>query len=339
MCFAWGDYDFDSGCRNLAKKLVNMKKLAGKRVAVLNLKPKDRLMSSFIARNLLNSLASIKNRNFELVDRLEITTLMDEAEIYGEEGYNPPQFEDKENWEIENWIKKLHADYVVLGFYTWNQEKRWMKIDCRAVNPLNGTIVGSVSVKVKLTRYLERILNSPAATGAAQTLENVWNITSINNSNTNRISIYFIKNKKKIPLNNNNPVVHLNDKIGFSIIPPFDCKLYVFNYDPVSKEVVFLYPLPDLPLMEFKKGKIYFFPECLYENDSISYTVKPPPSRVCFKVIGVSAKSSIDFVKDLKKINGYYVLTSTDMKKILDKLSLIPKAGWFEKSLNIWILP
>jgi hypothetical protein len=332
----WGmPSDLDGACEKLACRLSHAKVLAHKRVAILRFHGTDgfdSLMSSVLPRKLLTALAKEKKRKFELVERLEIVRLMDEMEVFG--CGNGTEGNIGDMFDIDRWAQKLRADYVLLGYYTWFKKKKLLDIDCQVVAPQNGEVVASATIKLKINKDLERILTSPAAhRGAASTLESL----SSSSSTQGRVCLFVLQKHKKVALKGDAPVVRVGDNIGFSVCPPIDSKLYIFNYDPASGDVIFLYPLAELRPMTFIKDRVYFFPECV-DKRAVSYPVYPPTGRMCFKVIGVSPGVHIDFTKGLKAIDGYYVLEQKDMKVFLDKLSLIPPNGWWEESIDFWIV-
>jgi len=335
-CFAfWGrPADLDTACEELAGRLADAKGLAHKRMAVLHFQAADgfdSLMSSVLARKLLTALEQVRKRKFDLVERLEIVRLMDELESFCP--CKGVRLDGEGIFDIDKWAEKLRADYVVLGDYTWLRKEKLLDIGCRVVAPQNGKVVVSASIKLKVNKDIERILTSPAAQkGAASRLENL----SSSSSSGGRVSLFVLQKNKKVALQGDAPVIRIGDNIGFSVCPPMNSKLYVFNYDPASGEVIFLYPLAELGPMTFIKDKVYFFPECV-DRDAVSYPVEPPPGRMCFKVIGVSSDIDADLTKGLKSNDGYYVLKQKDIERFLDKLALVPAAGWWEESIDFWI--
>ena len=335
-CFAfWGrPANLDAACEKLADRLARAKPLAGKRLAVLHFQAADGfdgLMSNVLARKLLTALAQAKKRKFELVERLEIVRLMDEMEAFGPDG--KVHLDDEGLLDIDKWAEKFKADYVVLGTYTWLKQKGLLDIDCRVVRPDNGRVIASASVKLKVNKDLERILSSPAASkGASARLESL----SSSSSSKGRISLFVLRKNKKVALTGNAPVVNVGDNIGFSVCPPMNSRLYVFNYDPGTGEVIFLYPIKELIPLVFTKGRVYSFPECV-DKSAVSYRVDPPVGRMCFKVIGISSDVDVDLTAGLKVQDGYYVLRQEDMKRFLSKLSLVPPAAWWEESIDFWI--
>ncbi len=220
--------DLDKGMKKIAGQMAKEKILFNKRVAVLDFKAINginSLMSTFLATKLLAALGSTPNRKFYLVDRMDIVRLMDEEDSFG-----------GDDFDIDVWAKRLRADFLVIGEYTWLRKKHVLDINCKVVDPKNGSIVITPNVKLKLNNDLLRILNAPPAKkGVASKLEQ---ITSTN-SKKGRISLFIIKENKKIPLQGDAPVVKVGDEIGFSIVPPVDSKLYVFNYDPASGDAIF----------------------------------------------------------------------------------------------------
>ena len=336
-CFAfWGrPADLDAACEKLAGRIADAKPLYGKRLAVLHFQAADgfdSLMSSVLARKLLTALAQVKERKFELVERLEIVRLMDEMEDFGPG--SGVQLDGEGILEVDKWAQKLQADYVLLGTYTWLKKKRLLDIDCRVVGPENGGVIISASVKLKVNKDMERILSSPVAhKGAASRLENL----SSSSSSGGRVSLFVLRENKKVALQGDAPVIKVGDNMGFSVCPPMNSKLYVFNYDPASGEVIFLYPLAELSPMTFIRDKVYFFPGCV-DRDAVSYPVEPPLGRMCFKVIGVSSDVDVGLTAGLESMDGCYVLRQNNLKEFLRKLSLIPAAAWWEESIDFWII-
>jgi hypothetical protein len=134
-------------------------------------------------------------------------------------------------------------------------------------------------------------------------------------------------------------VLAVGDKMGFSVRPPMDSQLYIFNYDPQAREdeVIFVYPLPQIEPKTFVKGQTYTFPECI-DPRAVSYPVDPPLGRMVFKVIGVeSGQGHATLVGGLDGLKGYYVLHQKDLKGLISRLAVLPEAAWWEESVEFWI--
>ncbi len=324
-----GRYVFEDACNKIARSIAKQKVVYGKRLAVLDFQAisgASSLMDIYLALKLTVCLYKQAQGRFFLVDRLDIARLMDELEVYGPEDFS-----------LDTWVKDLKADLLVRGTYTWLKAQKKMLVNIRLVQPETGNLVFSCEQEIKLDQDLERILTTPKPrTHLALSLESVSSLSPAS-INAEHVSLYLYKNGQKIPLQGEAPAIKAGEKIGFSVTPPIDSKLYVFNYDPMQGDVIFLYPLAVLKPIIFKKGKTYFFPECI-DPKAISYPVEPPYGRMCFKVIGISKDIAIDLTAHLKAKDGYFILTRKELGAFLNMLKLIPPASWWEESLDFWII-
>ncbi len=319
----WHGYDLDSACRFLAKEISKTKELKGSRLAILHFHPTtgpDTLMGVVLTRKLTIFVGKIE-RKFDLVERLEILRLMDEIEA----------FEDK---EIDEWRKRLKADFVLLAEYSWLKDKRALDISYKIESTRDGKIIATSHIRLDANDEIVKLLTTPIP--KESTSEKLDLLASFAGKK-GRISLFVLRGGKRIPLLGETPVVYVGEKIGFSISPSINSKLYILNYDSLSDEVVFLYPIKNLKEMVSLKDKVYFFPECV-DKKGISYEVYPPAGRACFKVIGVLSDLDINLTKGLSSKDGYYILKRADMAKFLRNLSLIPSASWWEDTINFWIM-
>ncbi|MCD6490335.1 MAG: DUF4384 domain-containing protein [Thermodesulfobacterium sp.] len=334
-------------CKEIAHEISIKKELSGKRVAILNFKDLaggssyfdvyivSKLTSCFfntsfdvyIVSKLTSCFFNTRNKEFSLVNRMDIARLIDELEVYGEQ----------ESFDLDKWVKNLRADFVLTGDYRWFALDKKLLLTIRLIRPEDGALIFSRTKEIKVDSDLERILSTPYSRN--RLIEAIENVSSFNTKTVNQkwISLYVLSEGKRIPIDKEAPVIKVGDKIGFSITPPMDSKIYVFNYTPLQKEVIFLYPISVLKPMVFEKNKTYFFPECI-DPDAITYTVEPPIGRACIKVIGISKDIDIDLTSSLMAKDGYFILTQKELRSFLKILNTIPPASWWEDSINFWVV-
>ncbi len=331
FCYGfWNRDKFDKMCEEIAREICLKKELSGKRVAVLNFKDLGGGSSYFdvyIALKLTSCLFNTGDRKFSLVDRMDVARLIDELEVYGAQ----------DSFDLDKWARGLRADFVLTGDYRWFVSDKKLLIIIKLIKPENGTLIFSKTKKLKVNSDLEKILSTPYSRN--RLIKALENVSSLNTKTANKkwISLYVLSEGKRVPLDGEVPAVKVGDKIGFSISPPMDSKLYVFNYTPLQKEVIFLYPISVLKPVVFEKNRTYFFPECI-DPDAISYTVEPPTGRVCLKVIGISKDIDVDLTSSLMAKDGYFILTQKELKSFLKNLNIIPSASWWEDSINFWVV-
>lgn len=133
------------------------------------------------------------------------------------------------------------------------------KIDLqiRVISPEKGVLLYSDHINCNLTDEELRIYNTPPPTKAFAPIEDIKKI--VKQKKGKYLKLYKEEHGKKFPLNGDAPTLSVGDTIGFSISPPMDSKIYVFNYDPQGGELIFLYPLSVLHPMVFQKHRVYFF--------------------------------------------------------------------------------
>jgi hypothetical protein len=154
------------------------------------------------------------------------------------------------------------------------------------------------------------------------------------------VALFIVENGRLMGFPSGEPIqLKVGDKIGFSVRPPMDSRLYVMNFDPQSSEdsVIFLYPLPQFGAKLFRRDTTYEFPRSIDPN-ALSYPVDPPAGRMVFKIIGVDASQErVDLARGLESHHGYYQMDPGALKVFLKDLSSLPASAWWEETIEFWV--
>lgn len=324
--------DLNEACKMLAERL-GARLPPGKTVAVRDFSSLDRqktLLSNRLQDLLTNALSAVEERKYRVVERLRLAELDTERMVYG----------DVRGDDLDQWAKSLKVDFVVLGTYEISDDL--LSLDCRIVDPETGGSLSATHTAMKLNSDIRRLASTPApATPMARAMEALGPIMGSTPSfYRSRVRLFRINHGKPVTFGSGKTItLAVGDRIGFSVRPPMDSNLYIFNYDPQAREdqVIFVYPLPKIPAKTFLKGRTYTFPECI-DPRAVSYPVEPPLGRMVFKVIGVeSGQGHATLVGGLDGSKGYYVLRQKDLKGLFSWLAVLPDASWWEESVEFWI--
>jgi len=324
--------DLNEACETLAEKLAP-KLPSGKAVAVRAFPSLDRqktLLSIRMQDVLTNALAAIEERKYHVVERLRLSELDTERMLYG----------DTKGDDLDQWAGSLKADLVVMGTYTVANDA--LSLDCRLVDPETGRSLAAAHTEVKLNQDIRRLASTPAPATPMTTAMEALSPTMGSPPSTyrSRVRLFRMKRGKPVTFESGMAItLAVGNKMGFSVRPPMDSCLYIFNYDPQARDdqVIFVYPLPQIPPKAFLKEQTYTFPKCI-DPKAVSYPVAPPLGRMVFKVIGVeSSQGHANLISGLDGSKGYYVLNQKDLKGLISRLSMLPEASWWEESVEFWI--
>jgi TolB-like protein len=324
--------DLNEACKVLTEQL-GPRCPSGKTVAVRDFTSLDRqktLLSNRIQDLLTNALAAMEERKYRVVERLRLADLDTERLVHG----------DSKGDDLDQWARRLKADLVVVGTYVLKNDA--LSLSCRLVDPETGGSLAAAHTEVTLNRDIQRFASTPAPAAPMTTAMEALSPTmgSPPASYRSRLQLFRITHGKPVAFGSKKAVtLAVGEKMGFSVRPPMDSHLYIFNYDPQAREdaVIFVYPLPQIPPKVFLKEQTYLFPECI-DPRAVSYPVEPPLGRMVFKVIGVeSGQGHATLVSGLDGSKGYYVLHQKDLKGLISRLSVLPGASWWEESAEFWI--
>ena len=278
-----------------------------------------------------NALSALRGRKFQVVERLRMAELDLERMTFG-----PTKGDD-----LDQWARGLKADLIVTG--TWGEETGELKMDCRIVDPESGRSLGAAHAKLPFSPDIGRLARTPAPTNpTAGVFEAIVSSASMGkDAKGSFVRLFRVQDGKPAPFAPGRaPAFRVGEFMGFSLRPPMDSRVYIFNYDPQGEDdsVIFVYPLPQIPVRTFFGGKSYLFPECI-DPMAVSYPVDPPLGRMVFKVIGVADDVSHgDLVRGLDGAMGYYQLRQKDLKTLIQRLAVLPRSAWWEESVEFWVL-
>lgn len=287
------------------------------------------LLSIRIQDLLTSALSGLHNRKFHVVERLRMAELDLERLTHGSGNGD----------DLDRWAQKLKADLIVMG--TYGEVGGSLKIDCRLVAPESGRSPGAADTKLPFSMDIRRLARTPAPSNpAVGVFEAIVSPEPKGNKNS-FVRLFRVRDGKPAPFAAGKaPAFRVGEFMGFSVCPPMDCRLYIFNYDPQGEDesVIFVYPLPQVPARTFSGSKSYAFPECV-DPRAVSYPVEPPLGRMVFKVIGVASDASHgDLVDGLDGSKGWYQLHWKDLKPLIQKLMVLPRSAWWEESADFWVM-
>ncbi|WP_031480105.1 FlgO family outer membrane protein [Maridesulfovibrio frigidus] len=323
----------------LAQNLSVAGVLANKRIAVLEFKTQgavqDSMLGKRIAEYVSSGLVGIKDHNWDVVDRFEIARLRNEMEEHKDSVF-----------DFNVWMrKKLQADLLVLGNYVIAGDD--ISITTKIVNPESGSTVSSASITLSANSEIKQLSKTrKPRTKFAGAVEDITAILTGNGrgignqgKSSSALKLYKIAGGNRIPFKRSNvPVFNVGDKMGFSVMPPINSKLYIFNYEPGAEkgEAILLYPIPGLRLESFPAKRTRRFPSYVSRGVT-SYDVDPPLGRMVFKIIGVDDTINLDLTNSLKVEDGYYLLDSSNLNSFMDDLSSLPDISWWSEDVEFWI--
>ncbi len=324
--------DLTDACDALARRLVHGIP-DGKSVAVrpfLSSGGIRTLLSIRVQDLLTNALSAVSPRKFHVVERLRMAELDAERLTFGA----------STGEDLDEWARGLKADAVVTGSY--GEADNHLNIHCRLLAPESGRSLGAAHVQLPLTPDVKRLAHTPAPSNAtAGVFEAVSGPAKRGKPRGNFLRLFRVQEGKPVAFFPGDPPgFRVGELMGFSVCPPMDCRLYIFNYDPRSEDdsVIFLYPLPQVPARIFKKKVSCFFPASV-DPGAVSYPVEAPLGRMVVKVIGVEQQASYaDLVDGLEWTMGYYQLRQKDLKPLIHRLALLPRSAWWEESVEFWVL-
>ncbi len=330
-------HDLEGACGDLADDLADSGKLKNKRVAVLEFEPRGKTHSSMLDRRIAEylsmALAGIGDRSWTVVERLELARMENEIQEHKDTSF-----------DYNNWMRHhLNADLTVIGSYLFTENK--LRITAKVVDSINGDTVASATVDQYVddeVRQMSRTVKP--ATDFARIAENLQaSLTGKSvrrqSKGSSRASLFRIVGGNKIPFKKKNPpVFSIGDRMGFSIKPPMDSKLYIFNYDPAAEqeEAILLYPIPEMEAAVFPGERTRIFPACISQGVD-SYDVAEPRGRMIFKIIGIDSGVDMDLTRSLKLRDGYYWLDSSNLKVVIGDLSALPESSWWSEDIEFWI--
>jgi len=321
--------DLAEACHFLAQKLAKNipaeKTVAVRRFSAVGDIPT--LLGIRIQDLLTNALSELNGRKFQVVERLRMAELDLERLTHGV----------GKGDDLDQWAQALKADLVVLG--TYGETEGSLNMDCRLLAPETGLSPGAAHVRIAFTPDIRRLVRTPApANPVAGAFEAI--VAPGGGKNERRfLQLFRFQNGSPVA-SKKTPAFRVGEHVGFSVRPPMDSRLYIFNYDPQGNDasVVFVYPLPQVPPRIFHQSRSYLFPECV-DPKAVSYPVEPPLGRMVFKVIGVAADAVHgDLIKGLDGTPGYYRLHPKDLKTLVGRLAVLPRSAWWEESVDFWVM-
>ncbi|WP_027177509.1 FlgO family outer membrane protein [Maridesulfovibrio bastinii] len=325
----------------LADELSSSDSLENKRIAVLEFKSHgaayESMLGKRIAEYVSSAMVGIKDCNWDIVERMEIAIIRNEMEEHKDDVFN-----------FGDWMgKRLQADLLLMGSYSITGKD--IAITVRVVNPSNGSTVASASIIQPVNKEIEQLSRTrKPRTDFAETVEDITAILTDDGSKrtddnpqekSSHLKIYKVQGAKKVAFKKNEiSVFDVGAKMGFSVIPPINSKLYILNYDPAADrgEAILLYPIPGLDPASFHAGRTYQFPEFV-SGGVTSYDVEEPLGRMVFKVIGVDDSLKMDLTGSLELRDGYYWLNAENLPEFMDNLSSIPDNSWWSEDVEFWI--
>ena len=325
--------DLADACQTLAKTLA-MKIPDGKSVAVRRFSSAGgipTLLGIRIQDLLTNALSAVEPRKFHVVERLRMAELDLERMTFGStRGDN-----------LDQWAQRLKADLIVAGAYGEGSDQ--LKIHCRLVAPESGRVLEAALAQLPFSPDIRRLARTPAPSNpTAGVFEAIVASAPGGKGGEHAfVRLFRVEHGKAAPFATGKaPAFRVGELMGFSVRPPMDCRLYIFNYDPQGEDesVIFVYPLPQVAARTFFKDKSYLFPVCV-DPQAVSYPVAPPLGRMVFKLIGVACDISHgDLVEGLDCSVGYYQLRQKDLKALIQRLAVLPRSAWWEESVEFWVL-
>lgn len=322
--------DLAEACRFVARKLAQSIP-TGRTVAVRRFSAAGgvpTLLGIRIQDLLTSALSALDGRKFHVVERLRMAELDLERMTHG--AYKGD--------DLDRWARALKADLVVIG--TYGEERGQLAIDCRLIAPDTGRTPGAAHVRPAASPDVRRMARTPApASAAAGVFEAIVAPAEKGEREGRFLRLFRFQNGTPVP-SEDAPAFRVGEQVGFSVRPPMDSRLYIFNYDPQGDDasVVFVYPLPQVPARVFHRGRSYLFPECV-DPKAVSYPVEPPLGRMVFKVIGVAADAAHgDLVQGLDGTPGYYRLHPKDLETLVGRLAVLPRSAWWEESADFWVV-
>ena len=312
--------------RMLAKKIPAGKTVAVRRFSAAGGAPT--LLGIRIQDLLTNALSALNGRKFQVVERLRMAELDLERMTHGAGNGD----------DLDQWAQALKVDLVILG--TYGETEGRLNMDCRLLAPETGLSPGAAHVRLTSTQDIRRLARTPTpANPAAGVFEAIVAPGGSGKKGGRFLQLFRFHNGTPVA-SEEAPAFRLGEHVGFSVRPPMDCRLYIFNYDPQGDDasVVFVYPLPQIPARIFHQSRSYFFPECV-DPKAVSYPVEAPLGRMVFKVIGVAADAAHgDLIKGLDGTSGYYQLHPKDLKTLIGRLAILPRSAWWEESVDFWVM-
>jgi len=325
--------DLTAACDALARRLARGIP-DGKSVAVRPFKScrgMRTLLSIRVQDLLTNALSAVSPRKFYVVERLRMAELDAERLTFGASTGD----------DLDQWARGLKVDAIVTG--TYGEADNRLNLDCRLLAPESGRALCAAHVEAPLSQDVKRLANTPAPSNATARVFEAISAPAVRGKTGEHsfLRLFRVQDGKPVAFSPDAPpAFRVGEQVGFSVCPPMDCRLYIFNYDPRSEDdsVIFLYPLPQVPARIFKKEESCFFPASV-DPGAVSYPVEPPLGRMVFKVIGVT-KDAIhgDLVEGLDGSAGYYQLQQKDLKPLIQRLALLPLSAWWEESAEFWVL-
>ena len=271
---------------------------------------------------LTGALSALDFRKFQVVERLRMAELDLERMTFG----------SRNGDDLDRWAQRLKADLMVTGTY-WEADGR-LTIDCRLLLPDAGRSLGATHIRIPFSSYIQRLARTPAPTNPTAGVFEAIVMPELKGADTSFLRLFRVEGGNPIPFAPEKPpAFQVGELMGFSVRPPTDSRLYVFNYDPRGDDesVIFVYPLPGVPAQTFLENKSYRFPDCV-DPKAVSYPVTPPLGRMVFKVIGVDTNAlNGNLVEGLDGSRGYYQFLQKDLKPLISGLALLPRSAWWEE--------
>ncbi|OEU65122.1 MAG: hypothetical protein BA863_06665 [Desulfovibrio sp. S3730MH75] len=323
----------------LALDLSKPGALVNKRIGIIEFKTQgptqDSMLGKRIAESVSVGLVSIKGRSWDVVERMEIARIRNEMEEH-----------KNSRFDFSEWMRsELQADLLVLGNYVIAGDD--ISITTKVVNSESGSTVASASITLSVNNEIKQLSKTRKPRSKfAGTVEDITAILTGNGrggshqgKNSSAVKLYKVAGGNRIPFKRSDvPVFNVGDKMGFSVIPSINSKLYIFNYDPGAEkgEAILLYPIPGLKVESFPAKKTRRFPSFVSRGVT-SYDVDPPLGRMVFKIIGVDNTINLDLTDSLKVQDGYYWLNSNNLSSFMDDLSSLPDISWWSEDVEFWI--
>ena len=334
---AWAEFsttpkDLTDACETLAQTLAE-KIPVGKTVAVRRFSSPGGIptvMGVRVQDLLTNALSAVEPRKFHVVERLRMAELDLERMTFG----------SSKGDDLDPWARGLKADLVVMG--TCGEDGGRLEINCRLLAPDTGRSLGAAHAKLPFSPDIRRLIRTPAPShSVAGVFEAISASTGKGKPGGRFVRLFRVQGGKSIPFAPEKaPAFQVGELMGFSVRPPMDSRLYIFNYDALGDDesVIFIYPLPQVPARVFRGDKSYLFPAAV-DPRAVSYPVDPPLGRMVFKVMGVATDASRgDLVEGMDKSQGYYQLHRKDLNVLIRKLAVLPRSAWWEESVEFWVM-
>ncbi|MFH1885417.1 MAG: hypothetical protein ABIM40_01855 [Pseudomonadota bacterium] len=243
------------------------------------------------------------------------------------------------NIRADDWLGRLQADVVVTGTCHRDPSTGKLTLSARAARWKTGQVLASGHASASWDPSSRALAAEPPPRTASQAaLESLGHGGA--GDGLSRLSLYPVGPEGPRPPETRGGLLCLDvgDRVGFAVAPPMDSRLYVINYQHSGEgtEAVFLYPVPGMPPGDFSKGRAYAFPRAAGAGLE-GFRVDGPAGRVVFKVVGVCADSGVDLAQGLEATAGYYRLETGDVGSLIKKLAHLPRASWWEESVEFWV--